>query len=175
MPDGNPTVSVSAHSAGAYTATLLAMVNVIKGVGVHPPLSPARANFTLMTECTPESSRCNSVYSVGCTLHCYNIQWDNLGPPPPVYMPDIVTAIMTDDCIHLLYNSSWKFLQHAAEHLLSGQPVRYGKWRRHGPSITNKITPAGSISYSQPRRPPCWTSPLAFGLIGYNNPCEESV
>jgi hypothetical protein len=33
-------------------------------VGVHPPPSPARANFTLMTECTPESSDCNSVYSV---------------------------------------------------------------------------------------------------------------
>jgi hypothetical protein len=31
---------------------------------VHPPPSPARANFTLMTECTPESSGCNSVYSV---------------------------------------------------------------------------------------------------------------
>jgi hypothetical protein len=31
---------------------------------VHPPTSPARANFTLMTECTPESSRCYSVYSV---------------------------------------------------------------------------------------------------------------
>jgi hypothetical protein len=32
---------------------------------VHPPPSPAWANFTLMMECTPESSRCYSVYSVG--------------------------------------------------------------------------------------------------------------
>jgi hypothetical protein len=31
---------------------------------VHPPPSSARANFTLITECTPESSGCNSVYSV---------------------------------------------------------------------------------------------------------------
>jgi hypothetical protein len=31
---------------------------------VHPPPSPARANFTLMSECTPESSACYSVYSV---------------------------------------------------------------------------------------------------------------
>jgi hypothetical protein len=31
---------------------------------VHPPPSPARANFTLMTECTPESSGYDSVYSV---------------------------------------------------------------------------------------------------------------
>jgi hypothetical protein len=35
---------------------------------VHPPPSPARANFTLMTECTPESSGCYSVYSVEGTL-----------------------------------------------------------------------------------------------------------
>jgi hypothetical protein len=60
---------VSAHSTGAYTATLLVMVNVKRGVGgVHPPPSPARANFTLITECTPESSGCNSVYSVEVTL-----------------------------------------------------------------------------------------------------------
>jgi hypothetical protein len=39
-----------------------------KGVGVHPPPSPARANFTLMTECTPESSRYYSVYSVIVTV-----------------------------------------------------------------------------------------------------------
>jgi len=31
---------------------------------VHPPPSAAWANFTLMMECTPESSRCYSVYSV---------------------------------------------------------------------------------------------------------------
>ncbi len=55
---------MSAHSAGAYTATLLVMVKVMKGVGVHPPPSPAWANFTLMIECKPESSRCYSVYSV---------------------------------------------------------------------------------------------------------------
>ncbi len=32
----------------------------------EPPPSPAWANFTLMIECKPESSRCNSVYSVVC-------------------------------------------------------------------------------------------------------------
>ncbi len=55
---------MSAHSAGAYTATLLVMVNVMRGGGRAPPPSPARANFTLMTECTPESSGYYSVYSV---------------------------------------------------------------------------------------------------------------
>ncbi len=40
-----------------------------------------------------------------------------------------------------------------------------GKGRRYGPSITYKIPPAGSLSSSQPGGPPCWASPLAFGLI----------
>ncbi len=53
------------HSAGAYTATLLVMVNVVKGGGRAPPPSPVRANFTLMVECKPESGDCcYSVYSV---------------------------------------------------------------------------------------------------------------
>jgi hypothetical protein len=60
---------VSAHSAGAYTATLLVMVKVMKGGGRAPPPSPAWANFTLMMECTPESSRCYSVYPV-CNTIC---------------------------------------------------------------------------------------------------------
>ncbi len=44
------------------------MVNVMKGVGVHPPPSPAWPNFTLMTKCTPESRRYYSVYSVAQTV-----------------------------------------------------------------------------------------------------------
>jgi hypothetical protein len=40
------------------------LVNVMKGVGRAPPPTPAWANFTLMIECTPESSRYYSVYSV---------------------------------------------------------------------------------------------------------------
>jgi hypothetical protein len=63
------------------------------------------------------------------------------------------------------YNSSWKFHQLAAEQLLSGQPVRYGKGGREGPSIIYKIAPAGSLSSSQPGGPPYWVIPLAFGLI----------
>ncbi len=31
---------------------------------MHPPPSPAQANFTLITECTPQSRRYYSVYSV---------------------------------------------------------------------------------------------------------------
>ncbi len=34
---------------------------------MHPPPSPAQANFTLMSECTPESRRYYSVYSVVVT------------------------------------------------------------------------------------------------------------
>ncbi len=36
----------------------------MKGGGRAPPTPPAWAYFTLMMECTPESSRCYSVYSV---------------------------------------------------------------------------------------------------------------
>ncbi len=60
---------MSAHSAGAYTATLLVMVNVKRGGGRAPPPSPARTNFTLITECTPESSGYNFVYSVDIAVH----------------------------------------------------------------------------------------------------------
>jgi hypothetical protein len=69
----------------------------------------------------------------------------------------------------LLYNSSWKFHQLAARQLLSGQLVRYryGKGRQYGPSITYKITPAGSLTSSQQGEPPCWASPLACCLTGY--------
>ncbi len=34
------------------------------------------------------------------------------------------------------------------------------------PAIMYKITPARSITSSQPSRPPWWASPLAFGLFG---------
>jgi hypothetical protein len=59
---------VAAHSAGTYTATLLVIVNAMKGGGRAPPPPPAWANFTLMIKCTPESSRCYSVYSVEETI-----------------------------------------------------------------------------------------------------------
>ncbi len=48
-----------------------------------------------------------------------------------------------------LLNSSWKFHQLAAGQMLSGQPVRYEKGRRYGPSITYIFTPAGSLSSRQ--------------------------
>ncbi len=89
-----------------------------------------------------------------------------------------VTLLMTDGCVHLLYNSCRKFHQLAAGQLLSGQPVRYGKARRYGQSITFKITPAESHSSRQPGGPPCWTSPLAFGLLGHScklNTCSSHV
>ncbi len=41
---------------------------------MHPPPSPAKTNFTLITECTPESSGCSSVYSVGKTVQHTNIR-----------------------------------------------------------------------------------------------------
>jgi len=49
----------------------------------------------------------------------------------------------------------------------SCQGNRYGAEKAGGtaPSIMYKITPAGSLSSSQPCGPPCWASPLAFSLI----------
>jgi hypothetical protein len=44
------------------------MVNVVKGGGRAPPALTSQANFTRMTECTPESGRYHSVYSVGPTM-----------------------------------------------------------------------------------------------------------
>jgi hypothetical protein len=81
-------VNVSAHSAVAYTATLLVIVNLVKGGGRAPPPSPAWANFTLMIECTPESNCCYSVYSVEketlCGLYLavrgVRINFDDLSP-----------------------------------------------------------------------------------------------
>jgi hypothetical protein len=70
---------------------------------------------------------------------------------------------MTDGCVHLLYNSSWKFHQLAARHFLSGQPVQYEKDRLYDPSIAYKSTPV-LLFFG----PPCWVSPLAFGLAGCN-------
>ncbi len=76
---------------------------------------------------------------------------------------------MTDGCVHLTYNCSWKFHLHTAGQLLSGQPVRYGKGMRYGLFITYKITPAGSLSSSQSGGPPCRASPPAFGLNGWKH------
>ncbi len=68
---------------------------------------------------------------------------------------------MRDGCVHFLYNSSWTFHQLAASGMTTST-VR--KRLTVSPSITYKSTPAGSLSSSQPGGPPCWASPLAFGL-----------
>jgi hypothetical protein len=60
--------SVSALSAGAYTKTLLVMVDGSeRGRGGAPPPKPGWPDVTIMMECSPESGRYHSVfmYSVG--------------------------------------------------------------------------------------------------------------
>jgi hypothetical protein len=59
--------SVSALSAGAYTATLYVMITIVKGGERAPPNSIAWANFSIMIECTPESGNCHSVCTLGCS------------------------------------------------------------------------------------------------------------
>jgi hypothetical protein len=68
---------------------------------------------------------------------------------------------------------------HSYRQLLSGQPVRYRKGRRYGPSITYKITPAGSLSYTVnqagrrvgPALYPSASLFLKYCMIGYFNYC----
>ncbi len=67
-------------------ATLLVRANVMRGVGVQPPPSPATTDFTPITVCTPEISGYNSVYSVCqpqrmCSMALKNpliFKWKNL-------------------------------------------------------------------------------------------------
>ncbi len=78
----------------------------------------------------------------------------------------------------LVWNSSWRMVVYiynitAADNSISSQQGnRYGTQNQGaGPSITYKITPAGSLSSSQQGGPSCWasplaSSPLALGLIG---------
>jgi hypothetical protein len=39
------------------------------GMGMHPPSLPAWANFSIMMECTPESGRCHSVYTLSAEAY----------------------------------------------------------------------------------------------------------
>ncbi len=74
------------------------------------------------------------------------------------------------------YSYSWNFHQLAAGQLLSGQPVRYGKAGGTArPSPTKSHLPAGPLSSRQPGGPPCWASPLAFGLIEKNHKRRQVV
>ncbi len=93
-------VNVSAHSAGAYCATLLVMVNVMKASGHAPPPSPAWANFTLMMQSTPENSRCYSLYTVvqGGVLGGYKsapVSHKHMLPPPPP--PSFSSPLINED------------------------------------------------------------------------------
>jgi hypothetical protein len=51
---------VPALSARAYTATLYVMVIRVKGLRLAPPPSPARADFSIIMECTLEIGNCHS-------------------------------------------------------------------------------------------------------------------
>jgi hypothetical protein len=78
------------------------MVNVIKGGGHWacrraPPTSPAQANFTLMTECTPESRRYYSVYSVDRTVSAR-------------FQNDVVLQNVACTCQHHLKNVAYNDL-----------------------------------------------------------------
>ncbi len=56
--------SLPALSDGAYTTTLLVMVDRVKGGGRVPPHSAGWAEFTIMIEYTPESGHCRSIWTL---------------------------------------------------------------------------------------------------------------
>jgi hypothetical protein len=70
---------VSALSAEAYTATLYVMVNIVKGGerAPPPPRSPARADFTIMTECTLE---------IGQSFICLHVHVFHKNPEKKLYL-----------------------------------------------------------------------------------------
>ncbi len=85
-----------------------------------------------------------------------------VSPKKPAFCLPFMTAVMTDDCVHFLYNSSWKFHQLAAGKLLSGQPVRYGKaggtarssqYKSHLPGL---CPPPAQLSRASCRASPPW-------------------
>ncbi len=71
-------------------------------------------------------------------------------------------------CTFTIQQSSWKFRQLPSGQVLSGQPLLYRKDRRYVlscPSHTKSHLP-GHPSPASQAGPPCWASPLSFGLIG---------
>jgi hypothetical protein len=62
--------SVSSLSSGAYTTTLLVMVDRVKrgGRAPPPPHSSDWADFTIVKEFTPESGHCHLCVLCGQTL-----------------------------------------------------------------------------------------------------------
>jgi hypothetical protein len=78
---------------------------------------------------------------------------------------------MTVGCVHLLYYSKIPSASSWAAHVRVTGTVL--KRQAASPSITCKITPAGSLSSSQPGGPTCWASSLALSLIGFS--CESSL
>ncbi len=53
-------------SARAYTTSLYVMVTGVKGGGHAPPSPPARADFSITMECTPEIGNCHSAWALWC-------------------------------------------------------------------------------------------------------------
>ncbi len=95
-------MTVSAHSSGAYIATLYVMVTISErgwSCSVHrPPPSPAWANFTLMMECTPESGRCHSV----CTLWIPVSKIQPFNDAIKLFSKEIVFPLSANNLVYLI-------------------------------------------------------------------------
>ncbi len=100
---------ISAHSAKAYTATLLVRVNVVKGDGRAPPTLTSQANFTLMMECTPESGRYHSVVYTVCLFTQVRKEEGEANSDHCVNRFTYICICLHDDC--LATNSAYKQLE----------------------------------------------------------------
>jgi hypothetical protein len=79
-------------ATGAYTTTLLVMVDSVKGEGVHPPPSQGWAEFTIMMEWTSDFAIASLfVLSRPCTLHFAHVNLYTFIPKNH----DIVAATVT--------------------------------------------------------------------------------
>ncbi len=79
------------------------MVIVVKGGGRAPPTLTSQANFTLMMECTPESGRYHSVYTLWGRRT--RLPWGGGGPNSDEG-PDTLVLYLLYNVIPLRYSVS---------------------------------------------------------------------
>jgi hypothetical protein len=87
--------------------------------------------------------------------------WDNQST---IQCLPCVAQLMTDGLLFIIFKKAGKPISSQLSSSCQGNRYSTERGRRNGPSIT-----VGSLSSSQPSEPPCWASPLAFGLIGQSS------
>ncbi len=128
----------TAHSAGAYTATLLVMVNLMKGGGRAPPTLTSLGKFYPHDECTLESSVCYSVYSVGSTSSTVSVySWGSWSTRQENRYRSVKGLVSTSSTVSMYGWGSQSTCQvtryryRAGQHLQNLFRVQFGGHREH--------------------------------------------